>query len=390
MNSLTLTPSSLYISIASSVVVLSCAFYLGRISASSKPTSVALRYLDDKGRKKEKGEGRSLLDDDGESGRLPKTLSLGELDVRRKCCIARGGPTDHAGEVVVSSVPNFDLNTTIFGSLPGLLPRTVQGSKVGVASYWSDACVSRVNEAYSKIPKPITYKSALVSFMSDRCDFAIEHADGSFMDHLKFCHDYTCQNYPDASPVPMLLHSIMGVGTNFFPMSASLIPDLQALITERDFVHVSSFPSVLRLILGTDFLKVLLTSPTLPRKVTFRRVIDNAVMSLEGDDVKRHLNYQLVHCLDFLPYAGWRRQMDDGFLKSFIELHQYLVAAGGLEARVQYDASDGSWARDGVPLTVGGILRGALPVGVAHMLARKAVRGFSDGIGHDLSYELVY
>ena len=166
----------------------------------------------------------------------PSRLPLGSLDIRRKCQIALGGPTDHSGEVIVSAVPGFDLDSTIFGSVTGLLPRTVQKSKVAIELFWSDAAISRVEMLYAPVPPPPSYKSQILDFMNDECDFAIEHADGSFMDHLKFCHDYAVHNYKDVSPVPMLLHSIMGVGTNFFPMKIQQVGRLKEVRERRPYV----------------------------------------------------------------------------------------------------------------------------------------------------------
>jgi len=74
------------------------------------------------------------------------------------------------------------------------------------------------------------------------------------MDHLKFCHDYSVYNAPGISPTPLFLHSIMGVGTNFFPMTVDLIPKLKTLVTELEYKQIEAFPSVLRLVLGTNLL----------------------------------------------------------------------------------------------------------------------------------------
>lgn len=37
---------------------------------------------------------------------------------------------------------------------------------------------------------------------------AMEHADGSFLEHLVFCHDYAARYYPEHSPNVALLHSL--------------------------------------------------------------------------------------------------------------------------------------------------------------------------------------
>ena len=228
-------------------------FYtIGRVTsppAGGQPTAASSKKL-----RLKLANGQESVKGTKEGASEPLIFALGELDVRRKWQIASAGPTDHAGEVVIKPMPSFDLNKTIFGSMEGILPRLVQHSKLAIDLYWSDAAVQRTITAYDLIPPAPSYKSTLVKFMQDDCNFSIEHADGSFMDHLKFCHDYCATNYPAVSPVPLLLHSIMGVGTNFFPMPAELIPKLQSLITEQEYKQVEAFPSVLRLTLGTDLL----------------------------------------------------------------------------------------------------------------------------------------
>ena len=57
--------------------------------------------------------------------------------------------------------------------------------------YWSDKITNVVRNAYENIPKAPKYDKPLVDFMSNDCNFAMEHADGSFMDHLKFCYEYS-------------------------------------------------------------------------------------------------------------------------------------------------------------------------------------------------------
>ena len=50
------------------------------------------------------------------------------------------------------------------------------------------------------------------------------------------------------SPLVLLLHSILGTGTNTFAMEAEKIPRLQRLMTSFEWIHVEAFPSVLRLL----------------------------------------------------------------------------------------------------------------------------------------------
>ncbi|MCP4806365.1 MAG: hypothetical protein GY913_35190 [Proteobacteria bacterium] len=89
---------------------------------------------------------------------------------------------------------------------------------------------------------------ALMRFMVEECDFDVEHADGSFLDHLYFCFEYGVAHYPQQSPLVLLLHSILGTGTNTFAMSADKIPQLQPLMTPFEWAHTEAFPSVLRLL----------------------------------------------------------------------------------------------------------------------------------------------
>ena len=41
---------------------------------------------------------------------------------------------------------------------------------------------------------------------------------GSFLDHLQFCYEYSAAYFKQHSPRVLFLHSILGVGTNIFPM----------------------------------------------------------------------------------------------------------------------------------------------------------------------------
>jgi len=384
--SLNLSDPSSYAIITGLLATCVVSFQIGA-SSNTTPTIDARRRL----KAIRVAEKEGLLS--GQSSDAKKLLSLGELDVRRKCQIAKGGPTDHSGEVVVSAVPGFDLDTTIFGSISGALPRTVQKSKIAIELFWSDSAVSRVDKMYEIVPSPPSYKKGLMDFMQHECDFAIEHADGSFMDHLKFCHDYSVYNAPGISPTPLFLHSIMGVGTNFFPMTVDLIPKLKTLVTELEYKQIEAFPSVLRLVLGTNLLDDLEKNVhrlDSLQSVSFRRVIDNEPLTLKSDEFFQQLNYQLMHTLDFLPAASWLNQMDDGFMNAFISLHFILSDSKKMVCKVDYHAGSGEKTKDGIPVTVGSILRGIVPDAIIKTLARKAICKFSNAIGHDLQYEIVW
>merc|ERR1719502_424341 len=116
---------------------------------------------------------------------------------------------------------------------------------------------SAIEKSYALLPAVPQHDAAILNFMSDECDFACEHADGSFMDHLNFCHDYSALHFQGHSPRVLFLHSIMGVGTNVFPMSIDKLPQLESLLTPFEFSHVEAFPSVLRLLAEGSLLDLL-------------------------------------------------------------------------------------------------------------------------------------
>ena len=103
----------------------------------------------------------------------------------------------------------------------------------------------------------------------------------------------------------MLLHSILGVGTHSFPMKKEQMPKLAALTTADEFAHTAAFPSVLRLLLARELLPALRAQAAggaaRVRSLKFHRVIDNAPIEFDSEQLFAQLNYQLIHLLDFLP-----------------------------------------------------------------------------------------
>ena len=206
--------------------------------------------------------------------------------------------------------------------------------------------------------------------------------------HFQFCHDYSAVNFKGFSPVPMFLHSIMGVGTNFFPMTKDKLPTLINLLSPADYIQIEAFPSILRLLTGTSLLTELhaessrlhqLSSIQFHRYVvnlysniylvkiqslftTLCSVLDNASCTLSGENFIVQLNYQLMHLLDFLPAASWLAQLDDGFLNTFIELHGLLTRGKSLKAKVDFDLTSGESTPDGLPVTIGSIVKRLLPM----------------------------
>jgi len=330
-------------------------------------------------------------------GRAQKKGSndIGALDCRRKAQISGAKPTDHAGEVVVVSARNFDLNRTIFQSLEGFLPRAVIRSQVAVELFWSDSAVERIAREFAVVPKPPAHNQDLLDFMRCDCDFAMEHADGSFLDHLQFCYEYSVANYKGHSPRVLFLHSIMGVGTNFFPMQVEKEPKLKGLLTDVEFAHIEAFPSFVRL-LNTHALVGELRACNKEgrlkslRGIRFHRVIDNAEIELDAAALWVQLNYQVVHLLDFLPVSNWGATADAPLFQVFTALFALMTEANKLEAKIDFDLTAAEPSAAGLPVTLGGLISQVVPSGVKKNMSIKAVTKFSKKIGHSLDYTLLW
>ena len=207
-------------------------------------------------------------------------------------------------------------------------------------------------------------------------------------------YEYSHAHFAAQSPRVLLLHSVLGVGTNYFPCDASKIPRLEALLTTDEFVHVSAFPSLLRLVVSGALLPALASAETVSG-LRFHRVIDNAPLELDGDALWTALNFQLVHLLDFLPIADWRVEIDrDMFLFNFAALHALLVAKGKLEATVNLDLAETRVApydrydRDSKRLTLGDLIRDYVPTAVQVAIGKKEVARYSRAIGHSLDFSV--
>jgi hypothetical protein len=233
-----------------------------------------------------------------------------EPNYQRKAAIAHGGAVDHSGAVAVLPIPDFDLDRTIFQTLEGKAARYVIQKRIAKDVRWFVDDARRVQEAYDAItaeaPLP-EVRGELLGFLVEHCNFDVEHADGSFLDHLYFCFEYGARHYPQRSPLVLLLHSILGTGTNTFAMDKAKIPQLKALIDPFEWAHVEAFPSILRLLYAGDLrreLRANLHRPDAIREIRFRRVIDDAPITMTGEDLWIALNYQLIHLVDFMPVAN--------------------------------------------------------------------------------------
>lgn len=312
--------------------------------------------------------------------------------LQRKAALVRGGPTDHRGDARVAPIPNFALERTIFNTLQGPA-RYIMQARIGKEACWNDRAVRRIERDYLALadgPSLPSIEPALLAFLEAECNFDVEHAEGSFLDHLYFGFEYAAVHYPAQSPLPMLLHSILGTGTNTFAMPKEKIPALRALLGDFDWRHIEVFPSILRLLYDLPLRRELRANvERLGRLQSIRlhRVIDNAPIELTAEDLFVQLNYQLIHFIDFLPVANWGRYAGESAFVLFRDLLDLLTRANRLDATVHYTPSSESWFDaefDGVAALVSALVPGQL----SETMGAKQVRKFSEAVGHDIGYEL--
>lgn len=319
-----------------------------------------------------------------------------EPSYQRKAAIAHGGAVEHTGEVTVQPIPGFDLGRTIFQTLEGRAARYVITKRIAKDVRWAEEAARRVQSAYEATcaqgPLPAV-SPGLLRFLVDECDFDVEHADGSFLDHLYFCFEYGARHYPERSPLVLLLHSILGTGTNTFAMDAAKIEAFRGFVSAFEWKHIEAFPSVLRLLYAGELRRELWTQVARPdalRELRFHRVIDNAPITLSGEDLWIALNYQLIHLVDFMPPANWATHQNDVSYILLRDLFDLLQRAGKLEARVRYAPPRPGAPAVGEALDPGGWLVTRIPVPLSERMAAGSVKRFSQRIGHDLSYQATW
>jgi hypothetical protein len=315
------------------------------------------------------------------------------LNLQRKAAITRGGAFDHAGRVQVERMANFDMGRTIFGGLEGI-SRKVMDEKLAKESVWDRAAAAGIEAAYAEAesaqPAP-TIDQRLIDFMVNECDFSMEHADGTFLEHLVFCHHYAARHYPQHSPNVALLHSILGTATNTFAMDAAKLPNLKALLTDFEAIHVETFPSILRLLYNDGLLEELeqnIRRLGELKTLRFHRVIDNEPLTIDADNLWINLNFHLMHCVDFMPCANWSTHRSDPLLQMFERLSSLLDHAGQRQAHVEVAFPHTKAAPVGENRSLFGRISDGIPPAVKLTLARKAIRKYSDLAGHDLSFQL--
>lgn len=314
------------------------------------------------------------------------------LDLRRRDQVARSGPQDHAGKVHVLPNPRIDIDKTIFRTADEAAKASLK-TRFCVEIFWSESAIAEIDQAtaetlerksaWAAMPK---HNAKLLTFMGTECDFAVEHADGSFLDHLQFCYEYGVAHLPGSvSAMPLFLHSIMGVGTNLFPMALEKRDQLASFLTTEEVVHIEAFPTVNRL-LSTGLLKEMAAmdaselddisglecSRMIGPNMHERMQSDNAPIRLTREQLWIQLNYQLIHLLDFIPVERWEERV--GEIKEFAVLHALLRRAGKLIARIEFDSD--KWVA--VAATCAG-----------NEVKERMLRAYSAQIGHRLEYKLM-
>lgn len=315
---------------------------------------------------------------------------------QRKAAIVQAAAIDHAGAVKVAPIEDFDLDRTIFKTLEGGLSRFVTASRVGKDAAWKAAPAQRIDAEYqeqlAQNPLP-DLDPALLSFLVEECDFDVEHADGSFLDHLYFCFEYCAQHYPDGSPLVMLLHSVLGTGTNTFAMSADKMPALKAFLSDADWTQICAFPSLLRLLYDTPLGEELRAKSgkwDTMKSISMFRVIDNAPLTLTAEEFFEGLNYQLMHLIDFLPVANWAAHQNVPSFIVFRELFDLMERNGKRAFALNYTPASGPAKLVDETAGLGGWLATKIPVGVSRKMTARSLRRFSERAGHDISYSIVW
>lgn len=316
---------------------------------------------------------------------------------QRQYTIVHGECKDHAGSVTVHPLPDFDLDTTIFTTLEGKIPRLFMTAKIAKEAVWKQDVREHIQTEYTNLRDTFevpAISTDLLNFMETQCDFSAEHADGSFMEHLVYGYEYGLRHYPGHSALVMLLHSIMGTATNTFAMEAIHIPKLQTLLTEFEFLHISAFPSFLRLMYEPSFFQSILSNKDRLHElkgIRFHRVIDNEVMELDAENLWIQLNYHLMHFVDFLPVANWQTHRSDPLLQIFIQLSEFLDAVDKRQATVEFPVPPETFIKPTQEkLSIGSHLSNWIPAGLKMKLATKSIRKFSERIGHSLVFELMW
>ena len=320
---------------------------------------------------------------------------LTHLDVRRFDMLVHAGPKDFRGLVQEIPNDNLDWGKTIFYTItdPTLTERLKH--RFGKLPLWPDKVIQQACSTAQELP-PQQYRvpARILEFIHTECDFKNEHADGHFLDHLDFCAEYCARYFTKGSPNVLFLHSICGVGTNIFPLPLAKIPNLGPLLTEHEFLHIQAFPGMLRL-LFRDLMDTLFDeNKSEPESITFH-TFHGTRLKLEGDDLWMHLNYQLIHSIDFLPVQHFDQLATmDPAVRSFFRLHEYLRTRNKLWVTIRLDrlAKTPGMTAEGEDLPTWNYFMATVSnpetVKESHKRLGMQLEKYSEAIGHDLSFAI--
>eukprot|EP00658_Telonema_sp_P-2_P061925 TRINITY_DN50591_c0_g1_i1.p2 TRINITY_DN50591_c0_g1~~TRINITY_DN50591_c0_g1_i1.p2 ORF type:complete len:162 (-),score=31.45 TRINITY_DN50591_c0_g1_i1:263-748(-) len=156
-------------------------------------------------------------------------------------------------------------------------------------------------------------------------------------------------------------------------MAKQKLPVLENLVEPVEMLHITAFPSVQRTILNDTLLPYLENSGNIGqlKQVTMHRVIDNQPFTMDATQFWTHMNYQLVHLLDFLPIANWEDNLDDPQLHIFFEVYNFLKRNGQLHAKVDADVLESA---------------GGLVYKIKKRLFINSVNQYSAEVGHNLEF----
>lgn len=160
-----------------------------------------------------------------------------------------------------------------------------------------------------------------------------------------------------------------------------------------DWRHVEAFPSVLHLLYGTDLLTVLGGDSAKIggfKRIKFHRLIDNAPITMSAEDFWIELNYQVIHLTDFISVSNWPAHSNDSSFILFRKLYKSLTESGKLEAKISCAAPPMFAPVKNEQLLVTGWLLTLMPTALGEWMTAQSIRKFSEKIGHDMKYELVY
>lgn len=328
------------------------------------------------------------------------TAALATLDTylnfQRRAALVAGGAIDHAGKVQILPKANFDMGRTIFGKMQGTIPRIVMQDKLAKDVFWNESALSNIEAQYHKSCLNKTWPAIdqdIVQFISEECDFSMEHADGTFLEHLAFCYAYSTWYYPKFSANVAFLHSILGTATNTFAMSVDKLPKLKERLTAFEVHHIELFPSILRLLYDGKLIPELRKNiDRLDNLSALRchRVIDNQTITTSAEDLWINLNYHLMHFVDFMPTANWAAHLDDPLMQQFIELSSFLDDTNRRQAEVHIQFPTHFSRPVGEVTTITRHFVRRIPSSIKRALARNTVRKYSEKINHSLEFHLEF